>query len=84
MARGTAEAPQQAAAKFTKTQHALLKDALPAHAGEETVMAPRGDYEIEDCGHCVGLCHCATKNRFTLSFDAFLQHLSEGRIAVAR
>ncbi|MEZ5920963.1 MAG: hypothetical protein R3C60_06380 [Parvularculaceae bacterium] len=84
MPRGSKKTPAKPAPKLTKAQHAMIKDALPAHAGEETVMAPRGDYEIEDCGHCVGLCHCATKNRFTLSFDAFLQHLSEGRIAVAR
>ena len=45
-------------------------------------MAPRGEYEIEEGSDSVGLCSCATKNRFTLSFDAFLQHFNEGRIAV--
>lgn len=70
-----------------KATRAILKDALPCCADMERALAPRGEYEIEQvkspAGVCsVGLCSCATHNRFTLSFDAFLQHLNEGRIAV--
>ena len=76
-------------AKTGKTKRAVLKDALPCCADKERVVAPRGEYEIEQvkslAGVCsVGLCSCTTQNRFTLSFDAFLQHLNEGRIAVVR
>ncbi len=70
-------------------ERAILKDAVQCSADNERATAPRGEYEIEKieatAGRCsVGLCSCATQNRFTLSFDAFLQHLNEGRIAVIR
>lgn len=69
-----------------KGKRAVLKDAVPCSADEARAIAPRGEYEVEtvDCAgaSCVGLCSCATQNRFTLSFDSFLQHLNEGRIAV--
>ena len=72
-----------------KKKMAILKDQLPCCADEARTIAPCGEYEIEKidpaggvCG--VGLCSCATHNRFTLSYDAFLQHLIEGRIALAR
>ncbi len=63
--------------------HAFLKDPIAARADDGPAVAPRGDYDIDACDAGVGLCNCATKNRFTLSFDAYLQHLSEGRIALA-
>lgn len=62
--------------------HAFLKDPIAAHAEAGPAVAPRGAYDIDQNTEGVGLCNCATKNRFTLSFDAYLQHLSEGRIAV--
>ncbi len=62
--------------------HAFLKDPIIAHAEAGPAVAPRGTYDIDQNADGVGLCNCATKNRFTLSFDAYLQHLSEGRIAL--
>lgn len=74
--------------KRKKSQRAILKDALPCGADDARAIAPRGEYEVSEMrsgGVCaIGLCSCATQNRFTLSFDAFLQHLNEGRIAVVR
>jgi len=71
-----------------KSDRAILKDALPCSAENERAIAPRGEYEIvklDGAGACsVGLFSCATQNRFTLTFDAFLQHLNEGRIAVVK
>ena len=60
--------------------------AAPSASATRTT-APRGEYEIEEVAGAggvssIGLCSCATQNRFTLSFDAFLQHVNEGRIAV--
>lgn len=74
----------------SRPMRAILKDAVScsAHAdqGRAHATAPRGEYEIEtvECAgaSCIGLCSCATQNRFTLSFDAYLQHLMEGRIAL--
>lgn len=73
----------------TEPDRAILKDAVCCSADAARATAPRGEYRIEKidpyggvCG--VGLCSCATHNRFTLSYDAFLQHLNEGRIALVR
>ncbi|MCB2114410.1 MAG: hypothetical protein KDD85_12820 [Parvularculaceae bacterium] len=74
---------------------AIIKDPVPCCTQDdravdcERTLVPCGEYEIErmdaDCAAGrVGLCSCATKNRFTLTFDSFLQHLNEGRIALAR
>lgn len=64
-------------------RRALLKEAVPCCADETRALAPRGEYEIEGgADESIALCSCSTKNRFTLSFDAFLQHFNEGRIAV--
>lgn len=72
--------------KGDQSKRAILKVDLPCCADADRVTAPRGEYEISEIrkdGVCaVGLCSCATRNRFTLSFDSFLQHLNEGRIAV--
>jgi hypothetical protein len=77
-----------AAMKEQRSDRAILKDAVPCSADNERALAPRGEYEIEKlegAGACsVGLCSCATQNRFILSFDAYLQHLVEGRIAVIK
>ncbi len=64
--------------------HAFLKDPIAAHADAGPAVAPRGRYDIDQSADGVGLCNCVTKNRFTLSFDAYLQHLSEGRIALTQ
>ncbi|MDZ7629010.1 MAG: hypothetical protein U5J99_11485 [Parvularculaceae bacterium] len=64
--------------------HAFLKDPIPCCAETGPALALRGDYDIHQGTHGVGLCNCAMKNRFTLTFDAYLQHLVEGRIALAR
>lgn len=63
--------------------HAFVKDPIACCAETGPAVAPRGDYDIDPRTDGVGLCNCATKNRFTLTFDAYLQHLSEGRIALA-
>lgn len=68
--------------KSSGGKRAILKDAVPCSADQARATAPRGEYEIEEGPCSIGLCSCATQNRFTLSFDAFLQHLNEGRIAV--
>jgi hypothetical protein len=71
-----------------KAKRAILKDQVPccddADLERRRAIAPRGEYEIEASVCGVGLCSCATKNRFTMSFDAFLQHVNEGRIALVR
>ena len=64
--------------------HAFVKDPIPCCAEAGPALAPRGEYDIDQKTDGVRLCNCATKNRFTLSFDAYLQHLTEGRIALAR
>ncbi len=69
-------------------KRAILKDSVPccADANQEPgrALAPRGEYDIEKGANGFGLCSCATQNRFTLSFDAFLQHVNEGRISLVR
>lgn len=62
---------------------AFVKDVLPYGKGDAAGLAPRGEYEVERGAECVGLCNCQDHNAFTLSFDAFLQYLQEGRIALA-
>lgn len=69
-----------------KGKRAILRDSVSCCANEARATAPRGEYEIEEVAGAggvssIGLCSCATHNRFTLSFDAFVQHLNEGRIA---
>ena len=61
---------------------AIIKDAIrgTAPAGE---TAPCGEYDVTCKDGCVGLCNCNDKRAFTLSVDAFIQHLYEGRIALA-
>jgi hypothetical protein len=63
--------------------HAFIRDPIPCCAATGPALAPRGDYDIDQGADSVGLCSCATKNRFTLTFDAYLQHLNEGRISLA-
>lgn len=63
--------------------HAFVKDPIACCTENGPAVAPRGEYDIDQHTDKIGLCNCATRNRFTLSFDAYLQHLSEGRIALA-
>lgn len=73
-------------ASSKSADRAILKDEVSCCAEDcdGPARAPRGEYEIERSANGFGLCSCATQNRFTLSFDAFLQHLNEGRIAILR
>lgn len=64
-------------------ERAVLREAVACCAENGRTLAPRGEYEIQKNPNSVGLCSCVTQNRFTLSFDAFLQHLNEGRILVS-
>ncbi|GJL91326.1 hypothetical protein [Hyphococcus sp.] len=59
---------------------AVIKDAIAVNTVEG--KASRGEYEIECQGDCVGFCHCTERSVFTISLDAFIQHLHEGRIAL--
>lgn len=74
--------------KADQSKRAILKVDVACRADAACATAPRGEYEMSEIrkdGVCaVGLCSCATHNRFTLSFDAFVQHLTEGRIAVVK
>ncbi len=63
---------------------AFLQDPTPCCADTEPAPAPHDDTDIDGRVDCIEPCNCATKNRLTLTFDAYLQHLSEGRIAFAR
>ena len=67
-------------ASFSK---AIIKDAIRCGAAPAGESAPRGEYDVTCQDGCVGLCHCTDKRAFTLSIDAFIQHLNEGRIALA-
>ena len=67
----------------SKISKAIIKDAVICGGGEDSRCAPRGEYEINHDRDCVGLCHCASRETFVLSLDAYFLHLSEGRIALA-
>lgn len=60
-----------------------VKDAV--YYGDDTgrSAAPCGEYRIEPRGDCIGLCECDGSCDFTISIDAFQQHVAEGRIEVA-
>ncbi|HNS88126.1 MAG TPA: hypothetical protein PKH09_14585, partial [Parvularculaceae bacterium] len=83
------QAPSAQKKKTAKPARAVVKDPVPCCEEAARTLAPCGEYEIErmetvGAAGRVKLCSCATQNRFTLSFDAFLQHLNEGRIALTR
>ncbi len=61
---------------------AIIKDEIRFGTSPSGENAPCGEYELTCNDGCVGLCHCTDKRAFTLSLDAFIQHLNEGRIAV--
>ena len=62
---------------------AIVKDTIRVGAAQESQCAPCGEYDIDCRDGCIGLCHSQDKRAFTLSLDAFIQHLHEGRIALA-
>ncbi len=61
---------------------AILKNPVPYGNAKEKSLAPEGEYEIQDGETGVEFCPCDGACFFTLSHDAFLQHVAEGRIAV--
>lgn len=60
----------------------IVKDAVYYGPGETCRQAPRGEYRLDHRCDCVGFCEHDGRPAFTLSFDAFCQHVTEGRIAV--
>ena len=70
--------------KKASPARAQLKEPLACDTGGGSGIAPAGDYRIECCDGRMGLRHCASENLFTLSFDAWLQHLIEGRVTLSR
>lgn len=47
------------------------------------VAAPFGEYEVcRTCDGLVSFCRCGDDRCFTLSFDALMQHVAEGRISM--
>lgn len=63
---------------------AIVKDAVFYGKNGDCRCAPQGEYEIKHSNGCVGFCNCSDKGAFTLSLDAFMQHLHEGRIALVQ
>ncbi len=61
---------------------AIVREKIHYGSSDGRSMAPRGEYTIEARGSCIGLCECDGACDFTLSFDAFQQHVVEGRIAI--
>lgn len=78
----TAKPGSGPASKSQAGKRAIIRDAVFYCADNCQHIAPRGEYDIEQREGCVGLCSCADHNRFTLSFDAFIQHVNEGRITL--
>lgn len=61
---------------------AIVREKIHYGSSDGRNLAPRGEYTIEPRGNCIGLCECGGDCDFTLSFDAFQQHVVEGRIAI--
>jgi len=60
---------------------AIVREAIYYGANGACAKAPSGEYEIDNLCDCIRLCKCNGENSFSLSLDAFIQHLNEGRIA---
>ncbi len=60
---------------------AIIKDVIMVGHDRAAERAPRGEYIIERRSDGVGMCNRQDNRAFTLSLDAFIQHLTEGRIA---
>ncbi len=61
---------------------AIVREKIHYGANGGRNLAPCGEYRIEPQGSCIGLCESSGECAFTLSFDAFQQHVVEGRIAI--
>lgn len=62
---------------------AVIRDYVPYANGRGPALAPIGEYDISrSSDREICFCSCSTESRFTLSFDAVLQHCCEGRIAL--
>ena len=68
--------------RIVQTIRAVIRNPIPYGAAHARETAPRGEYLVENRESCVDLCECDGGCAFTLSFDAFQQHVVEGRIAV--
>ncbi len=66
---------------MASSSKAIIKEAVSFRGENASERAACGEYDIECRSDCVGFCNCTDKSAFTLSFDAFIQHLNEGRIA---
>ena len=78
-AKGKTGCKRKGAPEKSKAQ---LHEPLACFGEEGARIAPTGVYEIEGCEDGVRLCNCADANRFSISFDAWLQHVMEGRVAL--
>jgi len=63
---------------------AIVKDSVFYGKNGDCQCAPQGEYDIEHSDGCVGFCNCTDKGAFSISLDAFIQHLHEGRIALVQ
>ena len=63
---------------------AVVKDPIDCNATGGCQKAPRGEYIVDNQCDCVELRRRSGEQRFTLTLDAFIQHLTEGRIAFVR
>lgn len=69
-------------AKLT-TARAIVREKLALCDEVLPWRAPSGEYDLtceDGCRIC--FCHCQEKIQFSLSIDAVIQHLTEGRIAL--
>ncbi|WDI32205.1 hypothetical protein PUV54_03235 [Hyphococcus flavus] len=67
---------------MTANSKAIVKDAVFYGASSNCRRAPLGEYTVNKRCDCVLLCSCNGGKAFSLSLDSFLQHLTEGRIAL--
>lgn len=63
-----------------RESRAVVGDCVFYAGADGAHLAPCGEYALEPRDECVGFCACSGANAFTLSYDAFVQHLTEGRI----
>jgi hypothetical protein len=68
--------------QMTANAKAIIKDAVFYGTSGDSRRAPCGEYTVNKRCDCVLLCKCNDEKAFSLSLDAFLQHLNEGRIAL--
>ena len=66
---------------MASTAKAIVKDTVYYNESGASWKAPCGEYTVDSRCDCVMLCKCNGGGAFKLSLDAFIQHLTEGRIA---